>query len=166
MIKILLLITSSAFLLKGIIIGGVAFVGGGIVSYFIWNIALRQRSKGILEEAKVEAEVIKKDKILQAKEKFLQLKTEHEKFINERNNKLAVNENRFKQKETALSQKFEEVQRSRKEIDAIRENLNNQLLLIEKRAKSLKSCIVNRLNNLKQYQVSLPKRQRSNLPNH
>ena len=36
-----------------------------------------------------EAEVIKKDKILQAKEKFLQLKSEHEKYINERNNKLA-----------------------------------------------------------------------------
>ena len=137
MIKILLSITGSAFLLKGIIIGGVAFVGGGVVAYFIWNLALRQRSKGIIEEAKVEAEVIKKDKILQAKEKFLQLKAEHEKFINERNNKLAINENRFKQKEAALSQKFEEAQRAKKEVDVIRENLNNQLQLVEKRNEEL-----------------------------
>jgi ribonuclease Y len=34
---------------------------------------------------KLKAEVIKKDKILQAKEKFLQLKAEHEAHINERN---------------------------------------------------------------------------------
>jgi ribonucrease Y len=41
-----------------------------------------------------EAEMIKKDKILEAKEKFLQLKSEHEKQVNERNQMLSA-ENRL-----------------------------------------------------------------------
>ena len=44
----------------------------------------------IIKEANAEAEVLKKDKILQAKEKFLQLKSEHEKYINEKNQRIQV----------------------------------------------------------------------------
>lgn len=85
------------------------------------------------KEAEAEAEVIKKDKILQAKEKFLQLKTEHEKVINEKNQQIAVSENRIKQKENNLSQKSEELQRKQSEVEAIRENLNNQLEILNKK---------------------------------
>ena len=42
---------------------------------------VREKSSTILKEAKIEAEGIKKDKILQAKEKFIELKSEHEKVI-------------------------------------------------------------------------------------
>ena len=45
-----------------------------------------------MHEAEEKAEVIKKEKILQAKEKFLQLKAEHEKVVNERNNAVQKNE--------------------------------------------------------------------------
>ena len=38
----------------------------------------------IIKEAEAEAEVLKKNKILEAKEKFLHLKTEHEKVISEK----------------------------------------------------------------------------------
>ncbi len=54
------------------------------------------KANNIVKEAEAEAEVIKKDKILQAKEKFLQLKTEHEKTINDRNQAMQVSENRIK----------------------------------------------------------------------
>jgi ribonuclease Y len=53
---------------------------------------LQAKAKAIVSEAEKEAEVIKKDKMLQAKEKFLQLKAEHEKVINERNNKVLQGE--------------------------------------------------------------------------
>ena len=53
-------------------------------SYFVWQLALKNKSQKIVSEAEAEAEVIRKEKILQAKEKFLQLKTEHEKVINEK----------------------------------------------------------------------------------
>ena len=55
---------------------------GGILTYLVYQMIMRRRSTNIIKEAEVEAEVIKKDKILQAKEKFLQLKEEHEKIIN------------------------------------------------------------------------------------
>jgi ribonuclease Y len=132
-----LIIADTSLILKMVITGGIALVGGGVLSYMIWNLALSRKSRNIIEEAKAESEVIKKDKILQAKEKFFQLKTEHEKFINERNNRLAASENKFKQRETILSQKIEETQRARREIDAIKENLNVQIALIEKKEEEL-----------------------------
>jgi len=90
-----------------------------------------------LWEAESEAEMIKKDKILQAKEKFLQLKTEHEKVINEKNSKILMAENKIKQREANLSQRIEENQRKMKENDAIRDNMNAQLELINKRSEEM-----------------------------
>ncbi|MEA2106183.1 MAG: ribonuclease Y [Bacteroidota bacterium] len=119
------------------IAAGGGFIVGGVISYFIWDKALHNKSTKIIKEAETEAEVIRKDKILQAKEKFLLLKSEHEKEINERNNKLIAAENKFKQKEIALSQKMEENQRMKKELDAIRDNLQVQMDLVEKRNEEL-----------------------------
>jgi len=119
------------------IAAGGGFVVGGFLSYLIWDKALKSKSTKIIKEAETEAEVIRKDKILQAKEKFLHLKSEHEKEINERNNKLIAAENKFKQKDIALSQKMEENQRRKKELDAIRENLQVQMDLVEKRSDEL-----------------------------
>ena len=133
----ILLIENSSFLFKLTIIGGSAFVGGGLISYFVWNAVFNQKRRAIISDAETESEVIKKDKILQAKERFLQLKAEHEKYINERNNRLASAENKFSQKEALVSQKLEENQRAKKEIDAIRENLTLQLQLVEKKSEEL-----------------------------
>jgi ribonuclease Y len=114
-----------------------ALVIGFGVSYFFWQLALRTKSRKIISEAEAEAEVTRKEKILQAKEKFLQLKTEHEKVINEKNNWIGQAENRIKQKELTLSQKLEETQRKKNEAEAIRENLNGQLELVEKKSEEL-----------------------------
>ncbi len=121
-----------------IIIVGVSalFLGGLSASTFLRK-AIERKSESILREAKEKAEVIKKDKILQAKEKFFQLKTEHERAINERNSIMQKGENRLKQKENTVSQKMEEIQRKQKEIDTIRENLNNQLDIISKKQLDL-----------------------------
>jgi len=85
-----------------------ALVLGCGASYLIWQQALRNKSRKIISEAESEAEVIKKEKILQAKEKFLQLKAEHEKVINEKNGRISIAESRIKQRELTLSQKIEE----------------------------------------------------------
>jgi ribonucrease Y len=119
------------------IIGIAALILGFGASYLIWQQALKNKSRKIVSEAESEAEVIKKEKILQAKERFLQLKAEHEKVINEKNNKVGLAESRIKQKELTLSQKLEEAQRKKNEADAIRENLNSQLELVEKRTEEL-----------------------------
>ncbi len=115
----------------------VSFAIGSAITYFIQQRAFKTRSKNIIKDAEVEAEVIKKEKILQAKEKFFHLKTEHEKIINEKNSKILVAENRIKQKEASLSQKLEDFQRKKTELDAIRNNLNIQIDVVEKKEEEL-----------------------------
>jgi ribonuclease Y len=144
----LLFIAGSSVLLNSAIIYGVAFIGGGILSYFIWNYVLKNKHDSIISEANAEGEVIKKDKILQAREKFLQLKSEHERFINERTSKLSVAENKFNQKETLLSQKLEEVQRSKKELDIFRENLSNQVAMVDKKSEELEKLRKQQIDQL------------------
>ena len=61
---------------------------------------VREQSATILKEAKIEADGIKKDKILQAKEKFIELKSEHEKVIISRDKKINEAEKRIRDKES------------------------------------------------------------------
>jgi len=120
-----------------IIIGIIAFLVGGTIAFFIGRLTLQNKAKNILVEAENEAEMIKKDKILQAKEKFLQLKSEHEKVINEKNSRILVTENRLKQRESSLSQRIEEQNRKNKEVESIRGNLTRQLDLVTQRSEEL-----------------------------
>ena len=112
--------------------------------------ATQKKRNVILEDAKAEAEVIRKEKELQAKERFFQLKSEYDRSINERNQKAVANENRLKQKEIALNQKTEEVQKSKKETDLIRANLDKQLLRIEKRNEELDKLHKDQVEQLQQ----------------
>ena len=114
-----------------------ALVAGFGISYVVWQKALKRKSIRIISDAEAEAEVIRKEKILQAKERFLQLKTEHEKVINEKTSRISQSENRIKQKELTLSQKIEETQRKRNETDSIQQNLSSQLEIVEKKHEEL-----------------------------
>ena len=120
-----------------IIIALISLAAGGIITYLLHLMILRKRSTNIIKEAMAEAEVIKKDKILQAKEKFLQLKSEHEKVINEKNQRILVAENTLKQREGSFSQKTEEIHRKNKEVDAIRDNLAHQMEILERKKEEL-----------------------------
>jgi len=130
------------------IIGSGALLLGAGLTYLFLQVFLKNKSQKIIQEAKAEGEVIKKDKILQAKEKFLQLKSEHEKLINEKNSKIIQSENKIQQKEMMLSQKIEENQREKHELDAIRENLKNQMEILEKKEEELAKLHRQRVENL------------------
>ena len=123
-----------------VIIGVAGLFIGGVIAWITVQAGLKKKSNNIIREANAEAEVIKKDKILQAKEKFLQLKVEHEKMINERNSRLAQKENTIKQKENSVSQKYEEIQRKSNEADIIKENLSRQLEVVEKKKEELEKA--------------------------
>ncbi|MDR0660570.1 MAG: ribonuclease Y [Prevotellaceae bacterium] len=116
-----------------IIAAAVALVVGVVISFFVMVAALGKRRRRMLREVEFEAENLKKEKILQAKEKFLHMKSEFDKEVAERNSKLSQAENRIKQKESTLNQQTGELQRKQKEVDAIKENLTNQIELVEKR---------------------------------
>ncbi|MFW6249076.1 MAG: ribonuclease Y, partial [Bacteroidota bacterium] len=141
----------------------IAFIAGVGLGYFIWNFLLKKQAKSIIQEAETEAEVIKKDKILQAKEKFLQLKSEHEEIVNERNSKVLAAENRIKQKESSVSQKIEDLERSKKETEAIRQNLNNQMDLVEKKKEELEKIHQQQVKQLETISGISPEEAKSQL---
>ncbi len=88
------------------------------------------QAQTILKEAELRAETIKKEKQLEAKERFVQLKSEYERDVNERNRKIGEVENRIKQKEITINQKEASIEKQVKENDAIKENLNRQIELV------------------------------------
>lgn len=106
---------------------------GILISVLLIRKSIEKKSEQIIREAESNAEVTRKSKELQAKEKFLQLKSEHEKIVNERNNNILKSENRIKQKESLVSQKLEELNRKEKELATVRDNLNVQLDILNKK---------------------------------
>jgi len=115
-----------------------ALVGAGIaltIYIILHNKSLRGQKEEIIRKAEADAENIKKEKIFQAKEKFLQLKAEHEQFITEKNKTISDAENRIRQKENSLNQQSSELGRKSKEVEAIRENLKNQVEVATKKAE-------------------------------
>jgi len=64
------MILTAISLLQCTLIGVGTFITGAILSYFITQRNNRRRAHNIIKEAEIEAEMIKKYKILQAKEKF------------------------------------------------------------------------------------------------
>jgi len=117
-----------------IVIGSVVgVIGGGVAVYGLLNSALKGRRNEIIEEAKKEADTIKKDKILQAKEKFITLKEEHEKVITDRNRKIQAIEDKLKSKESVLNQKVDESKRNTKELEQLRQQLDNERIVFDKK---------------------------------
>ena len=115
----------------------IAFLIGGAISYAFFKYGLKSRYDKIIKEAENEAEVIKKNKLLEVKEKFLNKKAELEKEVAARNQKIQQVENKLKQREMVLNQKHEELQRKHNETEAIRENLDAQLVVIDKKKEEL-----------------------------
>lgn len=91
------------------------------------------KAEQILKEAESQAELLKKNKLLEAKEKFLQLKAEHEQEIQQKNTLASQRENSLKQKEQSLSQKIENNTRKEQELDTLRQNSARQIELLEKK---------------------------------
>ena len=120
-----------------IVIALVTFVIGGAASYVLFKYGLKKRYDTIIREAENEAEVIKKNKMLEVKEKFLNKKAELEKEVAARNAKIQQAENRIKQREIVLGQKNEELQRKRAETEAVKANLEEQLNIVGRKKEEL-----------------------------
>jgi ribonuclease Y len=117
---------------------------GGLVGYLFFLKALkkdqleaRDKAALIIKEAELNAENIKKDKILEAKEKFLKLKTEFEEDANKKKNIIIANESKLKQREMNFSKQLEVVKRKEEELESMKENLTAQLDIVKKRRAEL-----------------------------
>lgn len=95
-----------------------------------YYLVARISGANILQKATEEAEVIKKNKIVEAKEKFIALKLEHDNQVREQDKRIQQHEQRLQQREQQLNQKQGDVQRSLNEV-----NQKNQQ--IEQRQQAL-----------------------------
>lgn len=120
-----------------VIVGAVALILGVIAGKFIFAKNTRQKieeaeqqASKILADTQAKAETIKKERMLEAKERFVQLKSEHDKEVMERNRKITEGENRIRQKEQGINQKESNLEKQIRENEAIKENLNRQIELV------------------------------------
>ena len=107
-------------------------LGVGFSYYFF-----RHSANGIISKAKEEAEIIKRDKIIEAKEKFIALKAEYEKEVNQRNKKLQEHDDRLRQREQQLNQRRGDVQRMLNEVNQKTQAIEQQKQSIEQQKQSL-----------------------------
>ena len=120
-----------------ILVSIACFIVGGFASYMFFKHGLKSKYDKILKEAETEAEVIKKNKLLEVKEKFLNKKADLEKEVSLRNQKIQQAENKLKQRELVLNQRQEEIQRKKVEAEAVKENLEAQLVIVDKKKEEL-----------------------------
>jgi ribonuclease Y len=127
-----------------IIIGAIALILGVVAGKLIFTKDTKNKVAEaeaqvqiILKEAELKAENIKKERQLEAKEKFVQLKAEHDKEVLEKNKKINDAENRIKQKEVSINQKEGSLDKQVKENEAIKENLNRQIEVVNQKRTEL-----------------------------
>ena len=95
--------------------------------------ATKKESNALIKEAKVEAEALKKDKILQAKEKFIELKSEHEKVIFSREKKISDVEKRTRDKEYQIQSEVDKTKRLNTSLEQKENYYNNKLEYLDKK---------------------------------
>ena len=120
-----------------IIIGVAALFLGIIAGKYLFSKNTKKKieeteaqAQNILKEAGLRAETIRKEKELEAKEKFVQLKSKFDNEVLDRNKKLNDSENRTRQKEQSINQKEANLEKQVKENEAIKDNLNRQIELV------------------------------------
>ncbi|WP_316822350.1 ribonuclease Y [Pedobacter gandavensis] len=114
------------YVLAGLVVG--VLVGRYLLRNLLKNqeIAAQTKVKKMLKDAESKAEILRKDKLLEAKEKFLQLKSEHEQEVNTKNNQINQRENAMKQKEQSVNQRLENMSRKEQDLDNTKKNLEKQ----------------------------------------
>ncbi len=127
-----------------IIIGIAALIIGLVLGKFIFAKNTKkqveeaeQQAQKIIADGQLQAENLKKEKLLEAKEKFVQLKAEHDKDVLQRNQKIIEGESRIKQKEQSLNQKDQNLEKQIKDNEAIKETLNRQIEVVNTKRTEL-----------------------------
>lgn len=122
----------------------VGLIVGSVAAYFLLGIMLKKKRQKLVNEAKAEAELQRKEKMLEAKNFFLKQKSEHEQKTSERERNIQQAEIKFKQKEQALQKKLDEaqkksddLQKEKKELQMFREALDSQVKTVETKSAEL-----------------------------
>ncbi len=122
---------------------GCALVGAGI-SYAV----LRFSSLSILKKAQEEAEVLKKNKVIEAKEKFIALKLEHDNQVREQEKRQQQQEQRLQQREQQLNQRQGDIQRAQNDV-----NQKVQQVELQQKALEFKSQEIEKMHHKAEQQL-------------
>lgn len=110
----------------------------------------QKEARAILKEAKVEADAIKKDKILQAKEKFIELKAQHEKVILSREKKVSDIEKRVRDKESQVSSELDKNKKLTREVQKKESDFDYKLQFVEKKQAEVEKLHLRHVDMLEQ----------------
>ena len=102
-------------------------IGTAILGFILATLIAKKNAKSsakvIIDEAKLEAGVIREKQLLKAKEEELKIISEAEKNANQKLQKIQISENRAKQKELQLNQLQGDLARRKNELDLRQTNL-------------------------------------------
>jgi ribonuclease Y len=112
--------------------------------------AAQKDAELVREKATEQAENLKKNKLLEAKEKFLQMKSELENERVQKVGKLEEQELRMKKREKQLSQDRESVKKQERANNSIKENLEQQLELVNIKKTELEKAYSEHVSKLEQ----------------
>jgi len=131
-------------LIVSIIIGVVSLAVGLVAGKIVFSANTKkqvteaeQQAQKMIADAQAAAETLKKEKLLEAKERFVQMKAEHDKEVLERNKKIADTEARVRSLEQSLNSKSGNLEKQIKENEAIKENLNRQIEVVNLKRSEL-----------------------------
>jgi len=110
---------------------------GALVTFMVQKSMARSRAKIIVDEAAKEAEVLKKNKLLEAREEGMKIKNDAEREVQQRMSRAQSFESKLKQRELQLNQQQSENQRARNENEQTRNRLNDQIASLEMRHAEL-----------------------------
>ena len=110
-----------------LIITVIALAVGFLAAYLMLGVFNKKAKR----EMEAEAELLKKNKEIEAKERFIALKAEHEQQVQQRNSKVQATEAKLQQRELQLNQRQGDLQRKMNETDAARENYEQQTSALE-----------------------------------
>ena len=123
---IIYIIIGVAALILGIILGKLVFAKNTQKQVA----EAEHQAQKIIADGQLQAENLKKEKLLEAKEKFVQMKSDHDRDVMQRNQKLVEGESRIKQKEQSINQKDQNLEKQVKDNEAIKETLNRQIEIV------------------------------------
>ncbi len=106
-----------------------------LIGFGIAFLYFRVLNKKAIKEIEAEAQLIKKNKEIEAKEHFIALKSEHEQRVQKRNSKLQSIESKLNQRELQLNQRQGDLQRKQNEFQTEKESIKAQRNALDKMKK-------------------------------
>ena len=123
-----------------IIVGVVAIIIGFVIAKILEKNkasdiikSAKKRATYIAKQAGVDAETLKKDKMLQAKEKFLELKAEHERVILNRDKKISESEKRTRDKESKATSELAKSKNLISEFEQKKKEFDERISFLDKK---------------------------------